>query len=225
MNPRTRSDILFEAWLRQSGYRNFTYEPAGTSGGNPDFRVRLPSLEIVCEVKEFQATAIVRGMSTFDARSPIREKINAAASQFRNFKANPCVLVLANPHGAFLLLDQPRVIAEVMFGNFEFLVPIRIAPEAEPAPPVILQHGAHGKMRKGRSEEPQNTTISAIMYLRQPVEGRLGAIVYENPFARIPLPREHFSGLYDVRVGETGDGSWAPVSCGRALPGEELVGV
>jgi hypothetical protein len=36
-------------------------------------------------------------------------------------------------------------------------------------------------------------------------ERQLGVIVWENPFARIPLPRNIFCGPYDERYGAEGD--------------------
>ncbi len=218
MNPKTDADRLFEAWMCSSGHTDFEYEADLGPGSAPDYCVRADGTTVLCEVKGFAPPDLTLGFSQADFRTPIREKVNAAQKQFRRFRGTPCVLVLAN--GAFI--DHPKQMAQVMFGDFEFLIPARVRPGAELPPPIELRFGSGGKMRHGRSDRPQNTTISAILALWYPRRNLLGAIVYENPAARSPLPRTIFSGPYDLRYGETQDENWGLVSCGRLLPPDSI---
>ena len=218
MNPKTDADRLFETWMLASGYTDFEYEPDLGDGTAPDYRVRADGVPVLCEVKGFAPPDPTPGFSYVDFRAPIREKVNAAQKQFRRFRGTPCVLVLAN--GAFI--DQPKEMVQVMFGDFELIIPVRLGPVVEKLPPIELRFGPGGKMRQGLSDRPQNTTISAILALWYPLRDLLGAIVYENPAARIPLPRYVFAGPYDLRYGETDEGYWGLVSCGRLLPPDSV---
>ena len=132
MNPKTEADRLFETWLLSTGHNAYEYEADLGAGAAPDYRVRSHGLSILCEVKGFAPPDPSLGFGYADFRTPIREKINTARKQFRRFRGLPCVLVLAN--GA--LIDHPKQMAQVMFGDFEFLVPVRIRPGDEPPPPV-----------------------------------------------------------------------------------------
>lgn len=95
--------------------------------------------------------------------------------------------------------------------------------------------GERGKMIRPHWSKPQNTTISALITLRHVRIGQmryrkfirdlrkqssidasiqfeydideehLGVIVWENVFARMPLPRELFCGPFDERYGADGE--------------------
>jgi hypothetical protein len=138
-----------------------------------------------------------------------------------------------------------------MLGDGGFALPYnpKIGSANRDATRPVFHRG--GKMIVPRTNEPQNTTINALVTLRyvgvgqerfgahmrelakqHPVpiedwftvevdfdrtERQLGVIVWENPFARIPLPRHIFCGSYDERYGPEGD------SLTRVFAGEGIV--
>ena len=158
---------------------------------------------LIFEVKEFDGPLPGLGFGYFDPHRPIREKIHAAKRKFKEYKHLSCSLVLANPKPAFVRLDDPITIIGAMLGNVGFtFIPTTTEPQHE-LEPIFL---GGGKM-VSQTGLPQNTTISSVIALhRSPVTDAfdafsLRAVVFENPFARIPLRRDIFCGPMDERWG------------------------
>jgi hypothetical protein len=112
MKTKNPSECLFEEYLNQH-YLEFDYEPA-IGRKRPDYLVYVFSKAVfeehqlggvIFEVKEFDSSVdFVKGNAlSFDEGwffrcKPIREKINAAERQLREYKKRfPCVVVLYHP--------------------------------------------------------------------------------------------------------------------------------
>ena len=163
-NPNTESEDLFEEYLKTHGYLDWTHEPEiKGKRKKPDYDLSLGSAPHYFEVKEFERPLPLLGFGAYDPYGPIREKINQATRQFREYKEFPCSLVLANPKAAFVHIGDPWVIFGAMLGNLGFTVPI--GPGAEKDHSIQNVFLAGGKMVNEKRREPQNTTVSSIIAL------------------------------------------------------------
>jgi hypothetical protein len=239
---RNESELLFEEYLTTHEYTDWTHEvPGEGKRRNPDYRLEHGGSSYFFEVKEFDAPLPVLGFSMYDPYGPIREKINQATRQFKEYKEFPCSVVLANPKEAFVSLDDHWAIIGAMLGNLGFRFQLGTVPDENHPMENVFTSG--GKMVNYKRQEPQNTTISSVIVLgtyplrhkriniaiknRQKQLGRnttldedlefyealpdspelrrVRVVVYENPFARIPLSRDLFSGPFDERWGGDGE--------------------
>ena len=158
------SELLFEEYLTAHGYSNWTHEaPVEGKRKKPDYRMDFGDSSLFFEVKEFDGPPPPMVCSYYDPYPPIREKINQAVRQFKEYKDFSCSLVLANPKAAFAQLGDHWVILGAMLGNLGFTVPLEIVPgKKHPSENVFL---GGGKMVNHKRQEPQNTTISSVIVL------------------------------------------------------------
>src|SRR5579859_4110751 len=92
---RNESELLFEEYLTTHGYAEWTHEvPVEGKRRNPDYRLEHDRSSLVFEVKEFDAAMPTMRFGTYDPYGPIREKINQATRQFKEYKDSSCSLVL-----------------------------------------------------------------------------------------------------------------------------------
>jgi hypothetical protein len=239
---RTQSELLFEEYLVSHGHRDWTHEaPIEGKRKKPDYRLEHDGSSLFFEVKEFESALPPIGFGAYDPYGPIREKINQAARQFKEYKEFPCSVVLASPKPTFVHLAYPWAVIGAMLGNLGVRFEVGVMPdENHPMERVFLRGG---KMIDDKRQEPQNTTISAAIVLAQyplrdknvrmaiterekelgrratideqiefyeaipdgPEYRRVRVVVYENPYARIPLRRDLFCGPFDARWGIDGD--------------------
>lgn len=176
---KTASEKLFETYLRDRGINDFEHEPdiIGTSK-RPDYCVLINEARAFFEVKEFEPGEVVQGVFSFDPYPPIREKINDAQKQLKALKGNMCSIVLANPHGAFVHLND-MIVFGAMLGNMGITMPFDPKTNSFDASRTRKTFLSGGKMirhQAGIPIAPQNTTISAICVLTSLAEGsrRLG---------------------------------------------------
>lgn len=239
---RNESELLFEEYLTAHGYSDWTHEvPVEGKRKKPDYRLEHGGSSHFFEVKEFDAPPPLLGFGTYDPYGPIREKINQATRQFKEYKEFSCSVVLANPRSAFVHLGDPWAIIGAMLGNLGFQFQVGVKPDEEHPLKQVFTGG--GKMINEKHRKPQNTTVSSVIVLgtyplwqnqvqvairqrqqelgRQttldeelpfyesdpdaPDNRRVRAVVHENPFARIPLRRDLFRGLFDERWGVDGE--------------------
>lgn len=129
----------FAAYLDAHGYA-WEFEPPwaeelGTPvATQPDFLVRAEGLRLACEVRQFTTTRITDelrargGSGTLDSKlvfGPLRSALVEKALQLRPL-ANlgmPLVIVVGNPLGADVMLDEMHV-RGAMFGNPMWSIPI-----------------------------------------------------------------------------------------------------
>jgi hypothetical protein len=239
-NPNTESENLFEEYLTAHGFGKWDHEvPVEGKKKTPDYLLEHGGLKYIFEVKEFDSQPPVMGLSTFDPYRPIREKVNKATRQFKDYKEFPCSLVLANPQDAFVRLGDWWAISGTMLGDVGFRIPVNTVTGTVAADRIEPAYLGGGKMIDHKRRQPQNTTVSAVIVLgtyplrrnlirikvkeREAVLGRrlsleehmaideatiessdmrkVRVVVYENPYARIPLNQEMFRGPFDERFG------------------------
>jgi protein-tyrosine phosphatase len=239
----TKGERLFEAYLLSQGITDYEFDKSHLGKAKrPDYSVALDR-EYLFEVKDFTPVDIPTS-GAYDPHRRIRQKIDLAREQFREYKDLPCSLVLYNNNSALIHLESPHIMLGAMYGDWG--VSIDFNPELgelDPATERTEFHG-RGKMIRPNWSEPQNTTISAVITLREfevgprklgvflervkrrnpnitPAEAfaecfsqnidfdkherQLGVIVWENGFARVPLPRNLFCGTFDERWGRKGE--------------------
>jgi hypothetical protein len=165
---RTTSELLFEEYLKLNRV-DFDYEPEiPGSSQRPDFRLGPAERVAFVEVKEFapSRTPPIASFGFFDPYPPIREKINSAARKFRYLKNFPCSLLLCNVGGQLIMLDAPDIVMGSMLGDLglQFRINVTTGGAAEEPEPTFL---GRGKMRDYKRNQPQNTTIGAILVLER----------------------------------------------------------
>ena len=86
-NSNTASESLFELYLAENGYTEWTHEQTTPSKPTtPDYRVRFGGGDLYFEVKEFESDDLVQAAArgAYDPYHPLREKVNQAARQFKH---------------------------------------------------------------------------------------------------------------------------------------------
>jgi hypothetical protein len=181
---KTEGEALFEQYLQEMGY---VYQFEKTFPGKtkkPDYSVQHGG-EFLFEVKDFEEAEPTLGFGAYDPYPLIRQKINQAREKFQEFKEFPCSLVLRNRGRALVHADSPHVMLGAMYGDAGFTFPINVETgETGPLAPAFLRRG---KMIRPGVGTPQNTTISALITLRNYVVGmkRAGKIARKHPHLSI----------------------------------------
>jgi hypothetical protein len=198
---RSTGEALFEAYLRSQCLTDWEFEKSHSGKKKrPDYSLSVNGFEYLFDVKEFKQE-IISGSIYYDPYTMIRDKIEDGREQFREYKDRPCSLVLYNEGSPFVHLSDPDKMFGAMLGDVGFSIPVNLATG------VASDEGKWGyfdggKMIRPKTNKAQNTTISALITLRyvfETGESHLGVIVWENPYARFPLPRDLFCGPYDER--------------------------
>lgn len=210
VKPSTIGERLFEEYLLSQGMINFEYEKSHESKSKrPDYFVHVGDKQYIFEVKDIDPPNLRKDDRNYDVLAPIREKINRAAKQFKEYKKWPCCLVLYNNGNRFVPLEDPLDMLGTMNGDPGATWNFDLSTDGLIPGTIRLTFGDNGKMIRPKLSEPQNTTISALITLRYVAikqdETKLGVIVWENRFARVPFPRELFCGPYDERYVFDGD--------------------
>ncbi|MGA2814404.1 MAG: hypothetical protein ABSG16_23655 [Candidatus Acidiferrum sp.] len=161
---RTEGETLFEQYLNEMGYAYEFEKQFPGRAKRPDFSIQHDG-EILCEVKDFAEAEPTLGFGAYDPYPLIRQKINQARGKFGEFKEFPCCLVLRNRGRALVHSEDPHIMLGAMYGDAGFTIPINTKTcSAVGAPqPAFL---GRGKMVRPGWTEPQNTTISALITLR-----------------------------------------------------------
>lgn len=169
MNPtlRTYSEMLFESYLSRHGYA-YEFEPeiAGQSK-RPDFRLFWNGLESLHEIKELnQKGEHPQGACWYDPYQSLRALIEKARDKFKGLKTWPCSLVVHNISDWSARLD-PMTVFGAMLGDLGFTMPFD--PEAGTCDRNSITNTflERGMMVVRRHKEIRNTTISAVIVLKQ----------------------------------------------------------
>jgi hypothetical protein len=119
------------------------------------------------EVKDLNSDPPTAGFSFFDPVKPIRDHINEAQKQFKEFAGFPCLIGLYNV-STLTYLDDPTTVFGAMHGPIELR--FRYDPEVgrlAEGPPEQVFSGKRAKMRSTQDDEkPKNRRISALVCLR-----------------------------------------------------------
>jgi hypothetical protein len=162
----TKGERLFEAYLLSQGITNYEFEKRHPDkSARPDYSVTLDR-EYLFEVKDFEPKDLLMS-GAYDPYTRIREKINQGYRKFKEYKEWPCCLVLYNNNASLVDLESPEIVLGAMYGNYG--VSMEFNPELGTYDPTTksFRFLKGGKMFRPNSSEPQNTTISALITLRQ----------------------------------------------------------
>ncbi len=219
---KTFSEGLFEQYLISQGLTDYEYEKLWDGiPTRPDYSLHVKDATYIFDVKEFDEQPIPTGLFFRDPYARIREKINNARNQFKYFKDKPCCLVLWSFDPLVDVYDWVSVLG-AMYGDFGLSIPFDVEKGLAIEDDSRQAFLHNGKMFRLESSQPQNTTISALIAIRNLQVGRIrhellrdfadgeeinveemqpSVIVWENAFARIPFPRDLFTAPYDERWG------------------------
>lgn len=170
MANKTQGELIFEEYLTEIGVAAEYEPPIGRN--HPDYLVHSPTGDVLCEVEDFGEGKVDRVVQdqlsrkgvwagSLDPYGRIREKLEAAARQLREFKGRyPCVVALYNP-GSMVDLGTD-IVQGAMYGDIAFV--IAIDPTGR-RPPV--EKGSQFTPKKAKLRRQQNTTISAVAVLER----------------------------------------------------------
>lgn len=153
----THSELLFERYLTERGIQYECEPQIACKQKRPDYFVRSKGRSFRFEVKEFgyrESTPV----GAYDPLPPVREKIEAARKQFREYKTDCCAVVLHACGSAFRSFHPPFVMSAA-FGQF-----VNIESGSGtifPDRPLRLRFSGRSILRKDL-----NTTISAVIILQ-----------------------------------------------------------
>jgi hypothetical protein len=95
-SAKNASEVLFEEYLNRQGYSQWQHEPdVPGKKKRIDYRLEYRGGVYFLEVKEFDGPPMLEAFGSFDPYGPIRQKIDAAAKQFkdsspwRNWRSRP----------------------------------------------------------------------------------------------------------------------------------------
>jgi hypothetical protein len=168
--PTTTGELLFKNYLDTMQYEyKFEKEFPGRKK-RPDYTVTKNGELFLFDVKDFEPD-LPMGFTSFDPYVRLRERIHAGRKKFKEFKNFPCCVVLQNNGNAYVHSESPHIVLGAMYGNAGFKIPIYLgkgAPPKERPEPTPAFLGGGKMIRKGQHS---NTTISALITLRQVAVG------------------------------------------------------
>lgn len=227
------SELLFERYLLSQGIKEFEFEKEWEGIlKRPDYTVDLDNSTTIFDVKDLEDRTPPRGFSFGDPYGRIRGKIEEGRKQFRPFKDKSCNLVLCSKMLEPNLFD-PLIVNGAMYGDIGISIPFN-RETGVPGAERKTVFSSHGKMIDDKSKRKQNTTVSSLITLYEvdikamATESSLpvlwpradfrdivrvqkdawfvpAVMVFENALARIPLPRNAFTGPCDVRWAHDGE--------------------
>ena len=169
MSCKNESEKIFEQYLDSNGYRGkWSYEPTipGKSK-KPDYLLEHNNNRFFFEVKELRKKA---DEPTFPAYinpyKSLRGEMHEVRRQFKEYKENSCSLVVFNIDDRQARLD-PKTVFAAMLGNLGLAMDF----DPEKGEAVVGSErnifGKNGKMIDYKRNQPQNTTINAIVVLEE----------------------------------------------------------
>ena len=181
---KTEGEALFERYLQEMKY---VYKFEKTFPGKtkkPDYSVQRNG-EYLFEVKDFEESEPTLGFGAYDPYPLIRQKINQAREKFQEFKEFPCSLVLRNRGRALVHADSPHIMLGAMYGDAGFTLPVNVETgQTGPLEPAFL---GRGKMIRPGIGTPQNTTINALITLRNYAVGMKRAAKIVRKYRRLSI--------------------------------------
>jgi excisionase family DNA binding protein len=243
------SELLFEEYATECNLGRLEHEPPfpGTTK-RVDYRLLHNGQMLWFEVKEFADDRDLfngNGGGPFDPHVGVRKKISKAAAKFRDYDGQCCSLVLFNERvnlvdictvGFRIPINRETGTpvgpsTNVFMDGGKLIHPHVKTPQNTTISAVIaLDRLAVGQrklqIKAEQTELKEQRSLKLEEYLNlletnRAAYGRkvLRTIVYENPHAAKPLPRDIFVGPFDERWGQSGD-YIAPVYTGKSI--EEL---
>jgi hypothetical protein len=170
--PTTLGELGFQSYLEALQYPyEFEREFPGKRA-RPDYTVTENGSLFLFDVKDFDPYAPM-GFMQFDSHPYIRERINKGRKKFKEFKGFPCAVVLQNNGNIHVRLEDPNIVLGSMYGKAGFTIPFYVGDGPPPVDPPKIEKGfIGGDGMMIRDGHYQNTTISALITLRQIAVGR-----------------------------------------------------
>jgi len=96
----------------------------------------------------------------------IREQIEQGRRKFNEFKGSPCAIVMFSSDGLWSDLEEPDFLLSTMYGDYGYCVPFDEKTHTFDSSRAQGRYLKNGKMIRPGLRRPQNTTISALITLR-----------------------------------------------------------
>lgn len=166
---KNESEKIFEQYLNSNGYQGkWSYEPT-IQGKNkkPDYMLEYNNNSYFFEVKELRKKPDEPNFPAYiNPYKSLRCEINEVRRKFKEYKKNSCSLLVFNIDDRQARLDPQHVFA-AMLGNLGLTMDY----DAEKGEAVSGSErnafGKKGKMIDYKRNQPQNTTINAIVVLEE----------------------------------------------------------
>ena len=222
VGDRTAGELMFEAYLREQGYAVPAHEPDLGVTKRPDYVVERDGWTCVCEVKEFaRDTTSMPGIGaegaqfgSFDSATvlkPIRSQIREGARQLKPLadSGHALMVVIANPHGAWVDCSDQQVVA-AMYGDPVIRLPIDTGTGIADGEP-IFDLDRNGKLRA------DHQYVSAVGFVRVR-ERASDAIDQINQRLADKTSKERLEVIYSARDrGELPEGSYHRIDVFKTL--------
>ncbi|HTR27403.1 MAG TPA: hypothetical protein VMI10_25765 [Terriglobales bacterium] len=236
----TRAKDLFEAYLLTLGLDALQVDRQSHEfGGAIDFVVSLGEKRMAFEVTDFAPIDFDIGseVELYNPYRPIRDRIIAAEFDLKNVDNASRCAVLHNRCLSWPILDWRFMYESIFSGSEVIRNPALLQKESGQRRPrtldavVVIDRLRIGYLRFqaqiAAQEIKLKRTISPADYMlelqhargteRDILLSRLRVIVYQNPNASNPLPKDIFRGSYDEWYGSQNDGV-----IGRTFAGSEI---
>ena len=178
---RTAGEKTFEEYLREVGFDAYTFEKEHPGKQKkPDYTFEIDGQPLF-DVKDCEKRH--GGGGAYDPHTWIRGTVEQGRRKFREFKGQPCSIVMY-PAGTWQVeLSDPDIVLGAMYGNYGIAIPFDEQAGSFDAEKAYSTFLGGGKMRRPGWRKPQNTTISALITLREVRIGqsRLNKYVAELP--------------------------------------------
>jgi hypothetical protein len=168
MKIRNKSERIFERYLNSNGFSNqWEHEPSiPGKTTRPDYLLNYDGQECFFEVKELRKkdNEPTKWPAYIDPYSGLREEINQARKQFKQYKDYSCSLVVFIIDDLQARLD-PQHVFGAMLGNLSVEMDYNTEKGEVVTDSAKSVFGKNGKMIDYTGKRLQNRTISSIVVL------------------------------------------------------------
>jgi len=166
---KNKSEKIFKQYLNANGYQEkWSYEPT-IPGKNkkPDYMLEYNNSSYLFEVKELRKKPDEPNFPAYiNPYKSLRSEINEARGKFKEYKEDSCSLVVFNIDDKQARL-APQDVFAAMLGNLGFTMDYDSGKGEAVTGSERNFFGKNGKMIDYKGNQPQNTTINAIIVLEE----------------------------------------------------------
>jgi hypothetical protein len=164
---RTEGERQFEAYLDSVRYKYEFEKSYPGRAKKPDYTITANQV-LLADVKDFDQLLPNIGFQQVDVHFRIRKKIEDGRKKFKEYKDFTCCVVLQNNGNVHVPSEDPTIVLGSMYGSVGFAVPVFVGDGVAPAK---LPEPTIGFMGDAQMTATKNTTISALLSLRQVAVG------------------------------------------------------